>query len=395
MIKKRIAKLILTAFPVLLTSIACVGQSGRSREVAFEKYVLCDTFVSEGVAVADINNDGQLDIVAGAYWFEAPDWKQHELTAPQPFAYDKGYSNAFLHFALDVDQDGWVDVIRVGLPGEEVVWYQNPGNNPGHWVEHPIYPAFGNETPFFEDVDGDGRPDLIGNDPKTEEVIWLRAPQKPGDTTWEKHVVSNVAGLGTHQYTHGLGFEDINGDGRPDILINKGWWEAPANHDGTPWQFHPAEFSEDCAQMYAYDVNDDGLLDIISSSAHNYGLWWHEQQRDEQGEVHWVKHVIDNTFSQSHALVLRDINGDGRPDLVTGKRFFAHNGHDPGAFEPPVLYWYEYLPGEPPYWLAHQIDDQSGVGLQVVVEDVDGDGLLDIVVSNKKGVFFTKQVGKK
>src|SRR5690606_8848265 len=126
-----------------------------------------------------------------------------------------------------------------------------------------------------------------------------------------------------------------------------------------------------------------------------YGLWWHEQQRDEQGEVHWVKHVIDSTFSQSHALVLRDINGDGRPDLVTGKRFFAHNGHDPGAFEPPVLYWYEYLPGESPYWLAHQIDDQSGVGLQVVVEDVDGDGLLDIVVSNKKGVFFTKQVGKK
>lgn len=380
---------------ILSAGIGCRGQSAKPGNVRFEKHVLCDTFVSEGVTVADINKDGRMDIIAGAYWFEAPKWKQHELAVPTAFAYDKGYSNAFLHFALDVDQDGWVDIIRIGLPGEEVVWYENPKNEPGHWKEHLIYPAFGNETPLFEDVDGDGRPDLIGNDPKTEEVIWLRAPHNPGDTAWEKHVVSNQAGLGTHQYTHGLGFADINGDGRRDILISKGWWEAPMKHEGQLWQFHPVDFSEDCAQMYTYDVNNDGLLDIISSSAHNYGVWWHEQQRDDAGNSQWVKHVIDSTFSQSHALTLRDINGDGHLDLVTGKRFFAHNGHDPGAFEPAVLYWYEYLPGGPPYWRAHQIDNNSGVGLQVVVEDVDGDGLLDVVVSNKKGVFFSKQTRKK
>lgn len=380
---------------ILSAGIGCRGQSAKPGNVRFEKHVLCDTFVSEGVTVADINKDGRMDIIAGAYWFEAPKWKQHELAVPTAFAYDKGYSNAFLHFALDVDQDGWVDIIRIGLPGEEVVWYENPKNEPGHWKEHLIYPAFGNETPLFEDVDGDGRPDLIGNDPKTEEVIWLRAPHNPRDTAWEKHVVSNQAGLGTHQYTHGLGFADINGDGRRDILISKGWWEAPMKHEGQLWQFHPVDFSEDCAQMYTYDVNNDGLLDIISSSAHNYGVWWHEQQRDDAGNSQWVKHVIDSTFSQSHALTLRDINGDGHLDLVTGKRFFAHNGHDPGAFEPAVLYWYEYLPGGPPYWRAHQIDNNSGVGLQVVVEDVDGDGLLDVVVSNKKGVFFSKQTRKK
>src|SRR5690606_32605466 len=161
----------------------------------------------------------------------------------------------------------------------------------GHWAEHPIYSSLGNENPNFVDVNGDGRPDLIGNDSKNEKVIWQEAPSKVGDITWKKHIVSEVAGLGTHQYTYGLGFDDINGDGRRDILITKGWWEAPVKDQGQPWKFHPVTFSEDCAEMYTYDVNNDGLLDIVSSSAHNYGVWWHEQQRDDTGEGRWVKHV--------------------------------------------------------------------------------------------------------
>lgn len=394
MIMKKPTGLMLIMLLITLASISCMGQPAKHGEILFDKHVLCDTFVSEGVTVADVNKDGHLDIIAGAYWFEAPTWKQHELAAPQAFAYDKGYSNAFLHFALDVDQDGWVDMIRVDFPGKAVVWHQNPGNESGYWEEHLIYGAFGNETPLFVDMNGDGRPDLVGNDPETEEVIWLQAPNERGSTSWEKHVISKEAGLGTHQFTHGLGVGDVNGDGRSDVLITKGWWEAPAQDSGQPWQFHPADFGEDCAQMHMLDVNGDGLVDVVSSSAHNYGIWWHEQQPDNAGGSRWVKHVIDSAFSQSHALTLKDINGDGYLDLVTGKRFFAHNGHDPGEFEPAVLNWYEYMPDGPPFWRAHQIDHDSGVGLQVIVEDVDGDGLLDIVVSNKKGVFYSQQQGR-
>jgi len=393
MIMKKLTELTWIVLLIVSASIGCTGQSAKQGGVLFEKQVLCDTFVSEGVTVADVNKDGHLDIIAGAYWFEAPMWKQHKLAVPQTFEYDKGYSNAFLHFALDVDQDGWVDIIRVDFPGKAVVWHQNPGNESGSWEEHLIYAAFGNETPLFVDMNGDGRPDLVGNDPETEEVIWLQAPNKRGSTSWEKHVISKEAGLGTHQFTHGLGVGDINGDGRSDVLITKGWWEAPAQDSGQPWQFHTADFGEDCAQMHVLDVNGDGLVDVVSSSAHNYGIWWHEQQLDNAGSSRWVKHMIDSTFSQSHALALKDINGDGHPDLVTGKRFFAHNGHDPGEFEPAVLHWYEYMPNNPPYWHAHQIDRDSGVGLQVIVEDVNGDGLLDIVVSNKKGVFYSQQQG--
>ncbi len=89
---------------------------------------------------------------------------------------------------------------------------------------------------------------------------------------------------------------------------------------------------------------------------------------------------------------MADINGDGYPDLVTGKRYYAHNGHDPGAEEPAVLYWFEYKPGKTPTWIPHQIDDNSGVGLQVVTEDMNKDNLIDIVESNKKGVYIFEQI---
>jgi hypothetical protein len=88
---------------------------------------------------------------------------------------------------------------------------------------------------------------------------------------------------------------------------------------------------------------------------------------------------------------MADVNGDGHPDLVTGKRYFAHNGEDPGAYEPADLYWFEFKPGATPTWIPHLIDNNSGVGLQVLVQDMNGDGLPDIIVSNKKGVFFFEQ----
>jgi len=136
----------------------------------------------------------------------------------------------------------------------------------------------------------------------------------------------------------------------------------------------------------------NGTGDLITASAHNYGIWWHEKTSDEKGNTIWKHHTIFNSFSQSHGLAMADINGDGYPDLITGKRYFAHNGKDPGALDPSVLYWFEFKPGKMPLWIPHQVDDNSGVGLQVVVQDINRDGLADIVVANKKGVFFFERI---
>ena len=105
-----------------------------------------------------------------------------------------------------------------------------------------------------------------------------------------------------------------------------------------------------------------------------------------------IRHnVIFKSFSETHALAMEDVNKDGHPDLVTGKRYFAHNEKDPGASEPAVLYWFEFRPGKTPLWFPHLIDDNSGVGLQVIVKDINKDGLPDIIVANKKGVYFFEQ----
>jgi hypothetical protein len=365
----------------------------KKDSVQFKKIVLTRDFVSEGVATGDVNHDGQIDVMAGAFWFEAPNWTRHEISPARIYSPDTAFSNSFLDFSIDVNQDGWIDLIRVGFPGKEIVWYENPAGVPKHWKEHMIYPNAGNESPALVDIDRDGRPDILCNDPVAKKMIWIKSPAK-GDTVWRKFIISNNPDLATDRYTHGLGFGDMNLDGRKDVIVTKGWWEAPEDPRKPDWIFHPADLGEDCSQMYAIDIDGDGDMDLISASAHHYGVWLHEQTKDEQGNTIFIHQVISKAFSQTHGLLMTDINGDGFPDLLTGKRYFAHNGKDPGAFDPAVLYWFEFIPGRPPLWIPHLIDDDSGVGLLPVVTDMNQDGLPDIVVANKKGVFIFERLKK-
>jgi hypothetical protein len=355
----------------------------------FVKHVLTSDFISEGVALGDVNKDGKLDILAGAYWFEAPNWTRHAISEGKHYSPTTEFSNSFLDFSMDVNNDGWPDMIRISLPGEEAVWYENPQNKPGYWPEHFILKNAGNESPAFVDVDGDGRPDILCNDPVAKEMIWMKSPTGKGDTTWMRYIIAKGDVQGVGRYTHGLGLIDMNADGRPDVVITKGWWECPLDPRTTNWVFHPANLGEDCSQIYALDVKGTPKAPIgilVSASAHRYGVWWHEK-----ADTGWAHHVIFDGFSESHALAMADVNGDGLPDLVTGKRYFAHNGEDPGAYEPAVLYWFELKPGAKPTWVPHLIDNDSGVGLQVLVQDINKDGLPDIIVANKKGVFFFEQ----
>lgn len=384
----RITNICLVSLTVLATNL-CYGQANKPQ---FEKHILTNEFISEGVSVGDVNRDGKIDILAGTSWFEAPDWKRHDIDEPKKYNPGKSYSISFLNYSIDVNQDGWVDQVIVGYPGTPAIWYENPKNKEGYWKKHEVMGSVGvgNESPNFVDVNGDGRIDILCADVKAKQLVWFSPPVKKGDTTWARYPISAVNAPGTDRYSHGLGMGDVNGNGRADIIIKEGWWEAPVDRKQPDWKFHAANFGEDCSEMYAYDVNGDGLNDVISASAHKYGIWWHEQVKDTQGNVSWVLHEINKGFSQTHGVALTDMNGDGHPDIITGKRYFAHNDTDTdlGAHEPAVIYWFEFKPGKQPVWIAHEIDNDSGVGLHVVVQDMNKDKKKDIVISNKKGVFY-------
>lgn len=382
-----LAFLILVQVQVGFTQIQAV----KGDKISFQKQVLTSEFLAEGVGVGDVNQDGLVDVMAGAYWFEAPDWKKHEIAQPQKFEYDKGYSNAFICHGMDVNKDGWVDFVRIGYPGKEVFWFENPKNQSGHWKRHVIHPTLGNESAGFYDIDGDGELEILGGNSATAQMVWLKPNTAEGRTEWKEYTISQKESQGSAPFSHGLGFGDMNNDGRKDVIIKEGWWEAPIDPRTPDWKFHPSNLGEAAAQMYAYDFNGDGLTDVLSSSAHALGIWWHEQGKDAQRNPTWKTHLIDDTFTQTHGVAFTDINSNGSPDFVTGKRYFAHMGTDPGEYDTPFLYWYEFVPGFNPTWIAHKIDEDSGVGVHVLAEDITGDGLIDIIVSNKKGVFVFRQ----
>lgn len=376
---------------MVLTSCSTPQGTGQTEEIRFKKHVLSTEYIAEGAAVADVNKDGLPDVLAGTFWWQAPEWIKHELTTAEIHASINGYGNSFFGFSYDVNGDGWEDYIKVGFPGAEAFWYENPQNKEGHWAKRLVYPSVGNESPAFVDVDGDGRPDLLCNDSKNKKVVWISPPRNSGDTAWTSYTISNDPNLATHMFTHGLGLGDINGDGRKDVIIKSGWWEAPEDRTQPNWTFHPADLGADCSQMFVLDLDGDGDNDVISASAHKYGIWWHEQVRDGDS-IAFKQHEIFTEFSQSHGLTLADINGDGHPDIITGKRYWAHNGHDPGERDPAVLYWFEYKPGQQPQWTPHLIDSRSGVGVDVVARDINNDGLIDIIVANKHGVFVFERL---
>jgi len=357
--------------------------------VRFQKILIADERY-ESAGVFDVNNDGAPDIVSGAYWYPGPDFARKCKIGDVQAAGE--YYDDFSTIPLDVNGDGYVDFITGGWWGNTLRWRENPGGaTDREWPEHVIAETGNIESTRAWDVDGDGQIEIVPNTPGGPLAVYKLRTDAAGKGAGEfdRHVIWD------QPQGHGLGAGDIAGNGRCDFVLNSGWLEAPEDPYTGEWTFHELALLKSASvPILVVDVDGDGVNDLIVGGGHEHGLTWYRQQRSG-GKRSWEPHPIDPYNSQYHDLIWVDIDGDGEPELVTGKRYRAHCGHDPGGYDPVGLYYFKWT-GEN---FAKQVIDYgdarsgAGCGIHFAVTDLDGDGRPDIVAPGKDGLYVYKNLG--
>jgi hypothetical protein len=374
--------------PALLASTAIAG------EPKFRMHTIDADSKFEGAGVLDVNNDGRLDIQCGPHWYEAPQWKKHPTRDVEQIG---GYHMGFCDLPVDVDGDGWTDVINAAWHNKTLSWVRNPGKAGGPFEEIPIDTPGHMETAILADINDDKQPDVLPNvfDGTPAWYSFQRDPAADHGVRWQKHdLPKQLAGPG-------VGAGDIDNDGRLDVVGCHGWAEQKtpdsSNDPGKiTWTWRDEfELEDPGIPILIHDVDGDGDADILWGVGHGYGVYWLEQERDAIGKRAWSQHRIDKSWSQAHVVLLADLAGDGNKELITGKRYHAHNGNDPGGNEPRCLYVYDFDRSKR-QWRRYTVQQNgpAGTGTSAAVADIDNDGDLDLIMPGKSGLYLFENLRK-
>ena len=372
--------------PFLAIVLSAISQVSLAQSPVHFRVQRISNETYESVGVFDVDADGELDLISGGFWYQGPSYlKRFSI---REIKRTGEYYDDFMTLPLDVNGDGKLDYITGGWFGGILYWCENPGQSDKLWPEHIIAKPGNIETARAWDIDGDGQVEIVLNNPNQPFRFYRlnRDANGKGNGAFTEHIIYKTQG-------HGLGFGDINMDGRSDFILANGWLEAPISPLFDKWIWH-ADFSLGTVSVpiLVVDINEDGRNDLIVGQGHDYGLDWYEQL----SSGHWKKHAIDPYNSQFHTMAWVDLNGDGHPELLTGKRYRAHNDKDPGSHDDYGLYYYQWT-GETfvKQVIAYgSVGVGKGIGNQFVVSDLNNDARPDVAVAGKDGlwVFYNEGV---
>ena len=374
-----------TTFLIAFASLLVVAQAAFAGDVKFRKVTINAESLFSSAAAYDVDHDGDIDIVGGGFWYEAPEWKKHKIRDVEHFEKD-GNPDGYAAQPYDVNQDGWMDFFEVNYRTRSFKWIEHPGSSLGEWTAHTIAEPGPMESGRLYDIDGDGQLDMLVNNVRTPQW-WQFVPKTLADGSKTTEFIDRR--LPMELAGHGIGFGDINGDGRSDVIGGKGWAEAPVDRINGTWTFHPDfELGGASVPFLVRDIDEDGDADLVYSIGHGYGIFWLEQSV-ANGERSWTKHDIDVTWSVAHYLLWEDLDGDGKSELVAGKRYRAHGDNDPGADDPQGIYRYEFEKASRT-WKKYVIsaDPLVGWGLDGKAVDIDQDGDLDLLCPGRSGLYL-------
>ena len=354
----------------LLFLIALFFSFSIYAQIDFNPHIIVDSHADVSgpytLMAADIDGDGDLDILATStnggkvVWFENLDGNGY-FSEPKTISSDLYYP---LDISLaDIDGDGDLDVIAVSTYDNKIAWFENL-DGAGNFGPIRLIPSSLDFILTVEvaDIDGDGDIDIVvGGDNK---IIWLENIDGLGTFGPEKIVTTSISS------TESIVISDVDGDGDMDIVVADFLRDIVAWYENTDGQgtFGPEIVITDDADgtnaVITTDIDNDGDLDVVSISDSNYLAWFENQ--DGKGNFSAPKIIVQDP-GFIFKLFAADLSGNGNEDIIAslydkGEIIWVEN-EGSGNFGPPHLV-YKGESGAKP--------------IGVIAADFNGDGKMDV-----------------